>query len=706
MALLALSFGAYVYFVDSGRVTTGESDARKRNLFKAYRRGEISEIVIHSGAGEKAAPKTEEEIRITRRTDDAGESLFYVDGDLADQPAVDKLLGVLEFATPERQVDKALGRHDMGLDAPRLHVTVAMGSLKYRLDVGGPAPLPPGAAYAEVEGEGISVVPRDLVTELSRPRDAYRARTLIPYLSSSLAEISLEGAGGARKFVKGAWGGWAALFDGQKVRVDRDAFDRVLASFADVRAESFTSEAEANQALAHADTKVRLTMVPIEGVRAVLDIGGECPGHAEDVVAVRVEPGPTKTACVPKGVMDPLSIPTDKLVDRHLFSLRIDETEQIALVSGDKRLELARAGTGWHLSAPTEGTVDNDVGQGFARTLHDLTGEEIVPPASPDKLGLVPPRGTATLTKTGGSEGARDAGAEKKASTETVELGTKTADGEVYARRLLDGAVLKLTSDSAEALVPSSLSLRSLKVIDEPAAQVRRIAIDGGAVREVLRRSASGEFTLEEPKSLSADAGLANQVTEALTSLRADRWVADEDDGSFGFAEPRAKYDLEVGDRKIRIEVGRLTSGGAFARRTDQPGIFVLPHATERTIETWAIDRSYFMFDPKVVREIRMGDAALAAEQLETAKSTLSVARTEGVVHLGAARKDEGFDKPRLTVRLQIARPGSASPQNVKILVGRGDDWRDTSVFYIRREGVDATFAIAQGSIRPLLDLR
>ena len=697
MAALVVALGGYLYLVDSGRVTTGEADARKRNLFKAYRRAEISEIVVEARPGDSSGSQKDEPIRITRRPDDAGDSLYYVDGELADQPAVDKLLAVLEFATPERRLDGAESRHDMGLDAPRLRVTLAMGTLKYRLDIGGEAPLPPGAAYAEVQGEGLSVVARDLVTELSLPRDAYRGRTLIPYLSSTLAEISLDGAGGPRHFVKGPWGGWAALSNDQKVRVDRDAFDRVLASLADVRAESFVAQAEAEQVLAQAENKVRLTLVPTQGARAVLDIGGACPGHSDDVVTVRVEPPPKKAACVPRGALDPLSSPLDQLVDRHLFSLRTDETEQIALSSGDKKLELARLGTGWHLRAPTESTVDNDVGQGFARRLHDLVGEEIVPPSAPDKLGLATPRATATLTKTGGGDG--------EASIESIELGTKAADGACYARRLVDGAVLRLTPESAEALVPSSFSLRSLKVIEEPAAQVRRIAVDAGDVHQVLRRSASGEFTMEEPKGLTTDAGLASQLTEALSSLRAERWVADADDGSYGLAEPRAKYELEVGDHKIRVEVGRATAGGAFARRTDQPGVFVLPHASGRTIESWAVDRSYFMFDPKSVREVRLGDAVLAAERLETAKSILSSAHTEGVVHLGGPHKDEGFDKPLLKLWLQTGAPDSA-PVTVKIAVGRGDVWRETSVFYIRREGFEATFAIAQSTVRPLLDLK
>jgi hypothetical protein len=297
-------------------------------------------------------------------------------------------------------------------------------------------------------------------------------------------------------------------------------------------------------------------------------------------------------------------------------------------------------------------------------------------------------------------------GGDGEVSTETVELGQPVPGGAIYARRKVDGAILKLAPESAEALVPSSFSLRSLKVIDEPSAEVRRIAVDGGKVRQTIRRSSGGEITMDEPKGMSVDAGLASQLVEALSSLRADRWVADIDDGSFGFAEPKAKYELEVGERKIGLEVGRETSGGAFARRTDQPGVFVLPVAVQRAIETWVIDRSFFMIDPQEVAQIKLGTTTPPADKVETIKNTLATLRTEGVVHLGAARKEEGFDKPLLRLSIQTARANAPAPTTVKLTVGRGDVWRDTSIFYARREGVDATFAIAQSKIKPLLDLR
>jgi hypothetical protein len=94
---------------------------------------------------------------------------------------------------------------------------------------------------------------------------------------------------------------------------------------------------------------------------------------------------------------------------------------------------------------------------------------------------------------------------------------------------------------------------------------------------------------------------------------------------------------------------------------------------------------------------------ARAAEQLEIAKRALAEAHAEGVVHLGPARTEEGFDKPRLTIA--VTRSTSSGTATMRMLVGQGDVFHETSVFYVRRDGIDATFAIAQGKLRPLLEM-
>ena len=723
IAALAVALGVYLYVVDSGKVTTKELEARKRNLFRAWRRGEIAAISIDQKG---------ESVRIGKHTDDAGDFVYdLASGETADPVAVDKLLGVLEFATPERRVEAGGDRHAMGLDAPRARLVLTMGNLVHKLTIGGPAPAPAGSAYAEVEGEGIFVVSRDLVTELLRPGDVYRGRTLIPYLSSSLSALTLEGEGGARRFVTGAWGGWAVMRGDQPVRIDRDAFDRMLTSLAEVRAESFTSDVEADSALANATTKVRIVMTPRTKTlpRAVIDVGGECPGHPEDVVAVHREPLPRKSACVPKGVMGALGTPLERFVDLHVFSLRADEMETIALSAGAERLEIVRLGTGFHQRAPTEGNIETDVGQAFARSLRDVVAETVLPGARPGETlsagspspREVPVTGTATI--------ARIDGGEENAGTETIEL-SPPEGGFVEARRVTDGARLRLATEAANLLKPSGLALRSRKVLDESASHVRRVVVDSAVVRQTFLRSPSGGFTLEEPKPLTIDASVASDVTEVLVKLRADRWVAESDDGSYGLGTGGSHYELELESGSVRIETGAATRGGVFARRADRPEVFVLGDASRRSIETWAVDRSYFMIDAAEVRRVRFERGPLkweytagsttsaspkpgappekneAAERFEVVRKALSEARTEGVVHLGPPRKEEGFDKPRLVLTVRVAPPPPAEPSEIRMTVGRGDVFRDNNVFYIRRAGIDATFAIAQSKLRALMDLQ
>jgi len=703
IAILAAGLGAYLYVVDSGRITTKELEARKRNLFHAWRRADISELAIEQQG---------ETVRIVKRTDDAGDIMYdLAGGEPADPISVDKLFSVLEFATPERRVEAGADETAMGLGGPRARITVTMGRVVYKLAIGGPAPAPVGSAYAELEGEGLFVVSRDLVTELLRPRDVYRARSLVTYLSSSLSDLTLEGAGGERHFVTGAGGGWGVLRGEQKIRVDRDAFDRMLTSMAEVRAEAFTSDAEADRALGEAAVKVRIVMIPRgkELPRAVIDVGGDCPGHPENITAVHREPLPRKSACVPKGVLDALATPFERFVDAHLFSLRPDEMEQIALVAGDARLEIVRSGTGWHQRAPTEGVVELEVGQSFARTLHGLTAESVLS-VSAGAAGAW----TATITKAEGGE--------ERLGAETIELGARDAGGFVEARRVVDGARLRISADIAEVLRPSGLALRSRKVFDESASHVRRVVVESAAVHQVLVRSSSGGFTLEEPKTLAIDAGLASDVTEALVKLRAERWVADHDDGSFGLAEPSARYELGLESGQVRIETGRATAGGVFARVVDRPEVFVLGESARRAIETWAVDRSYFMVDPAEVRHIRFErgptkweldgarrggpDGGAAVERFEIARRVLAEARAEGVVHLGAPRQEEGLARPRLVLTVRSVPAAPAEPREIRIVVGAGDVWRDNNVFYVRRAGIDATFAVPQNKLRALLDLQ
>jgi hypothetical protein len=154
--------------------------------------------------------------------------------------------------------------------------------------------------------------------------------------------------------------------------------------------------------------------------------------------------------------------------------------------------------------------------------------------------------------------------------------------------------------------------------------------------------------------------------------------------------------------------------------------VFVLSQSFDAALKTYAIDRLLFMVDPVEVdsvsvrasgQDVRIENTAdvwrsvggtmhpMQDGSVARIRQALSDLRAEGVVHLGQAMPNQGMSQPLLRLEIQT-RPGFSQARQGKrvILVGHGDVWRTTSVYYARREGVDATFAIAQSKGRPLLD--
>ena len=317
---------------DRDRATTGETSARQQNLVPAFRRAAFTELTIEQNG---------QSVRIVSRTGDAGEAVYYLgDGELADPPAVDKVLGALEFATVERRLEGKQDKLQLGLDAPRLKVTLVMGGLTFRLAVGSDAPAPAGSAYAESDG-AVVVIARDLVTELSRPFDTYRSRTLLPYLVPNWPSFRSTATGQRVDYPARMGRLGDSLRGGDGARRSRRIRSYGL-SLANVRAEAFAPAPASEEALGPPPDRLRLTLTPKAPgePRALIELGGPCPEHPLDIVAARRDPLPLKFACVPQGVRKALSPSPVEIADRHLFSLRTDEWNNRA----DLGRQEARAG--------------------------------------------------------------------------------------------------------------------------------------------------------------------------------------------------------------------------------------------------------------------------------------------------------------------------------------------------------------------------
>jgi hypothetical protein len=374
---------------------------------------------------------------------------------------------------------------------------------------------------------------------------------------------------------------------------------------------------------------------------------------------------------------------------------------------------MSRRGNGFRLQKPSEADIDLEAGNQRLEAVLRAQAD-IVEAPSTKELGLEPPRGRAVLTVVGDDD---------KATEQVLELGAVKADGTLYVRRVEDGVVLAVGREGARAFQVDSTLLRSRKVLDFALSALVELELDAPE-RQVLRRSPAG-FELAEPKGFEHDGELATQAVLALGSLTALRFVADQDDGSFGFDRPtlsaKFRVDGDAGVNEERLVVGRPGAGGYFAKLASNPGVFSIERAVVERLSVLLVNRGVFLVDPKLVARLTLasGEERLVLERragelvpvagrtpdpaaLSSALEALASLRAESAVHTGPPLPQEGFSAPSFTVRVEPS-PGLGPPRAFR--VGKSDQVAGHPVRYARADGVDATFVIAESKLRPVFDL-
>lgn len=706
LLLAVAATGAYVLLDHSPRTTELDS------LVPALRRDALTSLAFEREGSRFSL------VRAAQDADAGDDRLWSVEQDgkreLADQFAVDKALQAFEYARPLRTIKpEEIDRQTFGLTSPRLKLTLVRGKLKTTVLVGGEAAKPEGAVYVEIDGV-VSVLSKSTLAPLDLPADAFRTRTLVPYLSTELAGMVVSREG--RSFTLARVGNitWkleGGEFDG--LRVDRQSFDRLLTALADMKADQFITDAEATK-VQQGEAPVTLSMTPKEATRpkGELVVGGVCPGHPDEVVVVRRAPSPL-FACSPRSVFDALARPAESYLDRRAFSLREDEVEEVHIEQGARKIELARKDTGWHQRLPAEADVSNDAAKQLVKALTSARSLD-----APSKAGAFEPVAKVTLHPVT-EDGA-------VLPDEAVQIGKEAADGRVPLRREQDGALLWVTREDARAFLPRESSLRALQIVDQPIDQARKLEVTSAEVTQTLERPAGGVWSITTPKDYEIDVGVATELVEAIAHLSAEQWVSDVEEPAFGLAKPRLKVALTVGDegeRKVyRVDVGASGPLGDYARLEGTPGVFVLPRSFEQTMTQWALDRAALMVDVGEVQSVSLqrpgqaplvllaqgdqfkiapGGPELPQARLDALQDALRELRAEAVVHLGAPQKSEGFDKPTLEVKLSLKDGGKSE----KIVIGLSDAHRDASIFFARRDGIEAVFALPAAKVRALLAL-
>lgn len=730
---LALAMVAYVWFVERGAVTEAERGARTASVFPVFRSEEVTRVELARG-GEKLVLERDGAMDSSgglRPGDASAWRITSPRAHAANPVAIDRLLHDLELAPRVREVDG----DGAGLGAPRVRGAVSMGKTTYLFALGDAAPTPAGAAYFRFDGGRAMVVKKELVDALLQPLDAYRDRTLLTYGSHDLARVEVSGGAGGGFVVERA-NETDFRLTALGLRASRAALEKVWSALAEIRAEAFVDDAEADRATNPPVLTVVATPRDPSRTAADLVVGAPCAGHPDDVVLVRKLPLPRVSACVPKGIIDGLGATPTALVDTHLFAAHEDEVAELRLEAplALRVLDVARSGSGWHERAPRDHVLSPDeveAADALVRALVQSEGQGVSKEATPSSAPVVV---RVTLRRADHTEHGGD---------EIVEVRAPDANGVAFARRVDDGAVLRITPEVLRALTPRDGDLRARALWSPPIDSRPLVALATrchGLTQEIVHGDLG--WSMRSPSGYRADPAAVLDLANAVMRAKADAWVADADEPSFGFTKASCAVALTVADeggtRKVGLVFGADVGGGhvdesdagsaphalVYAHVEGDAAVFVAPRSLRDMAARILVDRGALALDVDDVttmtltrdgarsgvvlardaasgrlttRDARDSGAAALEDGLRAALETL---RADDVLHLGPPAKDEGFDHPTLEIRVAIGKDAGGARR--RLAFGALTSVDREMAYYARVDGVDATFAVAKQKLEAL----
>jgi hypothetical protein len=606
MVVLALGLAIYLW-LDKAKITSTERLNRENSVFPVWRREDLTRIEIaHEG---------ETLILVHDLTTDTWR-MTSPRTERVDHAAVERLTTTLEFATAARKVGPG---DNLGFDRPRASGTVTMGAISFRFAVGALSPRPEGSRYMRVDEGEPFVASKELSDALVASSDTYRDRSVIPYLSIELAKFEVEHPSGG--FVIQRQDERSFNIPALGVLASRAALDKVWGALAEMRAESFPKDADADRLTAHPRLTIRLS--PRDSTASVgeLVVGDSCPGHEEDLVVLRKTPT-RAAACAPKGAIEALErITPNMLVDRHPFSFRHDEIEELRLEGdGARPIEVARRGAGFHEREPT----DRELSPEESEAMSDLL-------AAFDRIeafDVRPGAGTPFAAHGKAKIWSGD-------NDEIVEVGS-TADESVVIRRIHDDARLTVSPANARRLSPRETTLRPLALLIEPR-KVTRVALRCGVNQDFVDTGQG--LRLVEPAGYETD-GTVTQLVDGIVRGKVLAWTADRDDGSFGLSPNGCRVVLSYadGNAPATIHFGDVGEGGVYGNIDGRSEVFVAATALADLAKRIYVSRAAFRIDPATIERVTVSlhGKALPLEDLAPLREAVGALFADRVVSLGA----------------------------------------------------------------------
>ena len=280
----------------------------------------------------------------------------------------------------------------------------------------------------------------------------------------------------------------------------------------------------------------------------------------------------------------PVREPDENPKVAELVGIKADQVRRIEVTREGPTLVLARNGDGWAIESPIKAAADAETVKSAIEGLLDQSSDYVMeqPPKDLGQYGLAKPTRTITLIGPG--------------KRVVLQIGAQDPSKSSVFTRLADGGKVFLAgSYTVEALTDKQPDeLRDKTVLSIPRDKIESVRITRASGVLTLTKVGS-KWELSEPLKAPTDEFAADGIVDALSSLKADKFVAAgaSDLKGYGLDAPRLTVEIRaVGGAQYGLRIGKEASAGStvYAARIADNDVVEIAKATFDSLNKTAGD--------------------------------------------------------------------------------------------------------------------
>jgi hypothetical protein len=291
--------------------------------------------------------------------------------------------------------------------------------------------------------------------------------------------------------------------------------------------------------------------------------------------------------------------------------------QSLTLTAGAETTSLVRDGETFRITAPLKTPADKNVVDGVTGRLAGLKMVRSIGDQKDLKpFGLDNPRLKIAITT--GAVKAPDGGAPIAAGSFEFDLGDDNSyDGTLFAKLGGSSRVVICESGLKAALTKNLFDLREKRVLPFEQSNLKHLDVATPKLAYGLDRVGDGHWKLTTPIAETAETTKANQIANALSSLKATRFATEqatqEDLKRFGLDHQSDTAVLTLGGDAPQktLVLGQVSDGKsqhAYAKRAEEAWIAEVPTSIFKDLEVELIDlrdKTVLAFEPAEAKGLR-----------------------------------------------------------------------------------------------------